>query len=279
MRVPRIYCASPLAPPKASLDDSAAQHLVKVLRLRPPAPVILFDGLGGEWDAELDELGPPVRCNLVRHHPVERESPLALVLIQGLPRADTMDLIIQKATELGASELVPVITQRSPKGFGPERAPKRLRHWSGIVRSACEQSHRTRLPRLAPISTLEAALTRWGETDTDAPNPSPSTLRLMLTPNRGTPLRQHLHAVAMGEFAPPQARTPLHAILAIGPEGGWNDDEQAAAAAAGFRLASLGPRILRAETAAIAALTLVQDTLGDLAADDHETRVARWDVR
>jgi 16S rRNA (uracil1498-N3)-methyltransferase len=243
MPIPRIHVDGPLADgQELDLPAAAARHVVQVLRLRPPAPLILFDGSGGEYAATLLP-GGSSRVRLGARTDVERESPLALTLLQGISRGERMDYTIQKAVELGVQRIVPVTTRRSVVRLSAERAAKRRAHWQGVVVSACEQCGRARLPQLLPLQPHEVAL------HDGAP---PEALRFVLAPEATTTL----HAIA---------ETPSAVALLVGPEGGLDDSELTAAAAAGWRGIRLGPRVLRTETAGAAALAVLQARWGDLA--------------
>ncbi|MGE3771853.1 MAG: 16S rRNA (uracil(1498)-N(3))-methyltransferase [Gammaproteobacteria bacterium] len=239
---PRIYSALPLArDADIVLDAVAARHLREALRLVAGDALVLFDGRGGEYEAVLTRVSRhEVAVRVGAHHAVGRESPLALTLAQGISRGERMDYTLQKAVELGVTRFVPLATERSTVKLDEARAAKRTEHWAGIVRHACEQSGRTRLPGLAPPTRVEAYAA--GET---------AVAKLLLDPQADTPLA---------------ALPPAPSIaLAIGPEGGFGANERAALSAAGFRAVRLGPRVLRTETAALVALSILQAKFGDLA--------------
>jgi 16S rRNA (uracil1498-N3)-methyltransferase len=239
----RVFIAAPLAAgPGFRLPPAAAHHVGRVLRLRPGDPLVLFDGGGGEFPARIVdctgdgvfvEIGPRTAC--------EREAPLALTLAQALQAADKMDLTIQKAVELGATRIVPLAAERSVLKLAGERAERRQAHWRQVIVAACEQCGRNRLPRLEPVQPLA----QWLAT------PSTADLRLLLSPSAGS-----------GLAAVPAA---AEIELLCGPEGGFSGHEAAAARAAGFRGLRLGPRILRSETAGLAALAAIQARFGDFA--------------
>ncbi len=239
---PRIYSAQPLAcDTDIVLDAIAARHLREALRLAVGDTLVLFDGRGGEYAATLTRVSRhevAVRVGDLRE--ISRESPLELTLAQGISRGERMDYTLQKAVELGVARLVPLSTERSAVRLDEARAAKRTEHWAGIVRHACEQSGRTRLPALAPPTRVEAYATAEA-----------ADMKLLLDPAATTPL-------AALPSAPSIA-------LAIGPEGGFAANERAVLAAAGFRAVRLGPRILRTETAALVALSILQAKFGDLA--------------
>ncbi|KLI99601.1 16S rRNA (uracil(1498)-N(3))-methyltransferase [Luteimonas sp. FCS-9] len=243
MRVIRAFVDLPLREGDTiELPDDAAAHLVRVLRLREGDGCVLFNGDGCDHDAQLtraDKRGAAAR--IVASRRVELESPLRIVLLQGIARGEKMDWILQKATELGVAGFVPVSSDRSEVRLDAERAGKRHAHWRSVVVSACEQSWRTRVPEVAAPQSLAAALAAL----------PPGDGRWLLDPDATAGLAT-LPAPA-GEL-----------VLAIGPEGGWSDNDRAALVAAGFGGLRLGPRILRTETAGIAAIAALQARFGDL---------------
>jgi len=243
MRHNRVYVEVPLAAgSRARIEGSAANHVLRVLRLAPGDPLTVFDGRGGEHAARiggLDRSG--VTIEVGEHRPVERESPLEVTLAQGVSRGERMDLVVQKATELGVRCIVPVLTERTVVRFDAKQSGARLRHWQGVAVAACEQCGRNTLPRIAAPVALPELLR---ETDDDS-------LRLVLTPGGDA---------SIGDLA----SGPGSVTLLIGPEGGLSQDERRAAIQAGYRPLRLGPRVLRTETAAIAALAALQMRLGDL---------------
>lgn len=242
--VPRVFADRALVTgARLTLDDSAGHHLARVLRVRPGDPVVLFNGKGGEMQAETEAVHPrSVTLRLVRHDPVDREAPLEVTLLQGLSRGARMDYTVEKATELGVHRIVPVRMTRSVTKLDEKRSTKRVAHWQRIAIAACQQCGRTRLPQVAEPTALADALTRL---------PSHAA-RLLLHPD-GNPI----DASQVGEH-----RT---AVLAIGPEGGIDVSEKDAMTAAGFVPVCLGPRVLRTETAAIAGLAVLQFLAGGLA--------------
>jgi len=242
---PRIYSAAPLASGETIvLDAIAARHLREALRLSRGDAVVLFDGRGGEYAASVVTVSRErVEAQVGAHLAVDRESPLAITLAQGISRGERMDYTLQKAVELGVRRIVPLATERSTVRLDDERARKRLEHWQGIARHACEQSGRTALPALEGITTVPALA---------AAERGP--LRLMLDPSAAAPL---------SELARPAAAA-AEVCLAIGPEGGFSPAERAVLEGAGFVGARLGPRVLRTETAALVALSVLQSRLGDL---------------
>ncbi|RTL05170.1 MAG: 16S rRNA (uracil(1498)-N(3))-methyltransferase [Lysobacterales bacterium] len=245
MRIPRIHVAGPIvAGEPVALDDSASNHVVRVLRLAPGAPLRLFDGRGGQWRATLASCGKRGASALAAaHEALECESPLAVVLAQGIARGERMDYALQKAVELGVQAIRPVFTARSNVQLDADRLDKRLAHWRAVIVAACEQCGRNRLPVLAAPLRIEALLAETAAGD--------GGLRLVLDP-----LAQH----GLRALAPP----PGPVTLLVGPEGGLAEAELAAATAAGWQGVRLGPRVLRTETAGVAALAALAALWGDL---------------
>jgi len=243
MRLTRVYVDAALEPGTlAELSGSAAAHLTRVLRLRAGAALTVFNGRGGEYSASIERVRrSELTLAVGAHQAIERESPFALTLAQGISRGERMDLVVQKATELGVSRLVPVVTERSVVRLDEEQSDRKSSHWRAIAIAACEQCGRNRLPEVALPAKLHEFLRQ-------PPGESP---RLLLSPS----------ATRRIEDVP---RPASGVTVLIGPEGGLSDEEQAAAQAAGFTAVNLGPRVLRTETAAIAALTLLQREFGDL---------------
>jgi 16S rRNA (uracil1498-N3)-methyltransferase len=243
MRTSRIYVGEPLAPGlRVRIAGSAANHILRVLRLAPGDALIAFDGRGGEYSARIGGLGRnAVTVEIGEHSPIDRESPLAVTLVQGVSRGERMDLVVQKATELGVRRIVPVLTERAVVRFDAKQRAARLRHWLGVAVAACEQCGRNVVPQIAAPAPLGELLS---EGDDDS-------CRLVLTPAGEASVRD-LTAGWAG------------VTLLIGPEGGLSQAERQSAIRAGYRPLGLGPRVLRTETAAIAALAAVQLRLGDL---------------
>jgi len=242
MRTVRHFVDLPLAEGKSvSLPEVAVAHLVRVLRLGPGDRVHLFNGDGHDYEAELEQAGKrEARARILGRVAVESESPLTITLAQGIARGEKMDLILQKATELGVSRIAPVVTERTEVRLDAERADKRSAHWRGVLASACEQSGRVRLPELAPPRALGDFLAS-----------EKSTLKLVLDPAASTTLAQA------------QPAPDASICLLVGPEGGLSERDLAAARAAGFTGLKLGPRILRTETAALAAIAALNALYGD----------------
>ena len=222
-----------------ALPPSAARH-VQVLRMQPGEAVTLFNGDGGEFDAIVERMGrSDVSVVVGAHQPVEREAPRTVHLVVGMPANERMDWLVEKAAELGAASIQPVLAQRSVLKLQGERAQKKQAHWQAVAIAACEQSGRNRVP---PVHAV-LGLAQWiAALDAAAPQ-----ARLLLSLAAQA---QPIHATA-GTDGP--------VLLLSGPEGGLTPQEEDLALATGFRRASLGPRVLRAETAplsALAALTL-----------------------
>lgn len=243
MTTPRFYCPPPLhASTKFELPQAAAHHASRVLRLRVNDEVRVFDGIGNELHGHICEIeGKRVVLEKLQVCTVNRESPLNIVLAQALCSSEKMDWVIQKATELGASEIQPVQTQRSMVKLTGERAEKRTQHWHGITIAACEQCGRNMLPKVhAPLE-----FSAWIATICDAPGS-----KFILLPEAVTTLHEQLK---------PQEKI----ILLIGPEGGFSADEVQIALQAGFISIRLGARLLRTETAAMAGIATLQTLWGD----------------
>ncbi len=244
MRKTRIYVDSKLNEGDGiRLEGDRARYLSKVLRLEVGAEFIVFDGTGGEYPAQVEHAGrDAVEARVGAFIPTDRESPLNITLVQGISRGERMDFTMQKAVELGVHTIAPVTTERSVVRLDDARRLRRLEHWRGIAVSACQQCGRTRLPSIVEIGSLEEWLEKRFQPET-----------------------------ATGFVLSPEARLcpgdlePLdHVVLLIGAEGGFSDGEMARVKQSGFKPLSLGPRILRTETAAVAALTALQLVCGDL---------------
>ena len=246
MRLTRVYVDAALEPgTRLTLPASAAGHLTRVLRLRSKAAVTLFNGLGGEYAATIEQVrGSKVTVAVGDHQAIERESPFPLTLAQGVSRGERMDLVVQKATELGVSRLVPVLTERSVVRLDEQQSDRKSSHWRAIAIAACEQCGRNRLPEVALPAPLRELLRE----------PVGGSVRLLLSPA----------AARRIEDVPRPESGASGVTVLIGPEGGLSEEEHAQALAAGFVAVNLGPRVLRTETAAIAALTLLQREFGDL---------------
>ena len=233
---PRLFIDRPLtAGAIFALPAGPARH-VQVLRLQPGASLTLFDGAGGESAATVVQMGrSEVTVQLGDRTEVERELPFQVTLALGMPANERMDTLVEKATELGASAIQPLLCERSVLRLTGERAQRKVAHWQAVALAACEQSGRTRVPLIAPVRALPqwlrelppGALSRWMMGFRDA------------------------RPVAALRMA------PAGVVCLSGPEGGLSPDEEAAARAAGFEAVSLGPRVLRTETAPLALLALL----------------------
>lgn len=244
MRITRAFVDAPLAPGvELALPEHAATHLVRVLRLREGDPCVLFNGDGHDHPARLVAVGKrEVRARVEARVAVERESPLRLVLLQGVARGEKMDLILQKATELGVSAIRPLFSERSEVRLDEARAEKRLAHWRQVVASACEQCGRATVPEVAAPVPLHEALAALPH----------DAFGLLLDPEGAHGLRT---------LALDGSRT---LCLAVGPEGGWSPRDREHLRAAGFAGLRLGPRVLRTETAGLAAIAALQALYGDI---------------
>jgi 16S rRNA (uracil1498-N3)-methyltransferase len=214
----------------------------RVLRLKAGDAVTLFNGDGNDYPSRIAGFGRgTVEAEVERSVPARGESRLAITLVQGIARTERMDLVVQKASELGVAGIVPVATARSVVKLDRDSRERKLAHWRGIAVSACEQCGRARIPAIAEPRTLAELLSE----------PPPERARLLLAPDA----QLSLGAAARGELA---------IELLVGPEGGLTEGERETAIGAGFRACRLGPRVLRSETAAIAALAVIQAVAGDL---------------
>lgn len=247
MRLTRVYVDAALRTGALiELPAAAAAHLAKVLRLRSGDELTLFGGDGLEFACTVESVrGSKVWAMVGIGRSVDRESPLAVTLVQCVPRGDRMDLVVQKATELGVARIVPVLSRRSVVRLGPEQAQAKLLHWRAIATGACEQCGRNRLPAIETPRPLDEYLGR-----STPPHGELPAARLLLDP----------------DFESNDAVWPIGAAaeIAVGPEGGFAPEEIEAFRICGFAALKLGPRILRTETAAIAAITWLQSRHGDL---------------
>jgi len=248
MRLHRIYLDQDLASAlkKDTLidfDDNARRHIAQVLRLKPGTAITLFNGLGGEYGATLELVNRRrITASVHSYDPRSVESPLEITLAQGISRGERMDYTLQKATELGVQRIVPLITERCGVHLNEERQAKRLQHWHGITIAACEQSGRNTLPTIQAITPL----TQWLS---ECRNRSP--LQLVLDPGA-------VHSIN-------DLPVPANGVeLLIGPEGGLEDGEIELARRHGYQPLTIGPRILRTETAGVATLAIIQSLWGDI---------------
>jgi len=242
MRLTRSHVELPLrVGEEVILPDHVAAHLLRVLRLQTGDAFVLFNGDGHDYDARMTSVGKrEARAHVLAARVVDNESPLRITLLQGIARGEKMDWILQKATELGVARILPVGSDRSEVKLDAQRADKRLAHWRGIVVAACEQSGRAHVPAIeAPQALATAAMQCEG------------------------------HGILLDPFATASLAALRLAMrntcsIAVGPEGGWSPRDREQLTAAGFEGARLGPRVLRAETAGIAAITALQVLCGDL---------------
>ncbi len=226
------------------LEGDRARYLGRALRLAVGDDISVFNGQGGEWSAGIDAMTKStVTLSIGAQAESGTESALKIHLVQGISRGERMDFVVQKATELGVKRITPVLTEYGVVKLDAARAEKRRDHWQNIAVSACEQSGRTRLPL---IDTPMALKDWFGDKPTEV------DAELILAPGAPT---------SLASIAAPETKV----CVLIGPEGGFSHTEYEDADVAGFRAVSLGPRVLRTETAAIAALTAMQSLWGDLA--------------
>lgn len=242
MRTIRVHVEQALAAgSQAIITGQAVDHVGRVLRMQEGDAITLFNGDGSDYAGRLLEAGKrELRVAVESATPAGNESPLPLVLVQGVARGDKMDFIVQKATELGVAAIVPVTTERSEVKLDAGRAEKRLVHWQAVAVGACEQSGRAVVPVVSPTVALPAWLSSLGD----------DGRRLALMPGEGR---------RIGELA----LDGSGAYLVVGPEGGLGQRDAEALASAGFSGLQLGPRILRTETAGLAALAALQSVYGD----------------
>lgn len=241
--MPRFYCPLPLAIGKVlDLPDQVAHHL-RVLRLEQGTQITLFNGQGGEYVAVVTALEKKrATAEIKTFSPREAELPYAITLIQALPEASKMDWIIEKAVELGVTAIQPLAAQRCVVRLSAERIAKKLEHWQGIIEAASEQSTRNRLPQLSEPAEFREWISQQNLHQ-----------RIMLSPRAEQSLSE------WARHHPPQA-----VALLIGPEGGFSDQEETAAIANGVLMLSMGPRVLRTETAGLAAIAALNAVWGEM---------------
>jgi len=243
MRKARIYVDSKLEEGgRIRLEGEQARYLRRVLRLQAGAEFIVFDGRGGEYPARVERAArDAMEARVGAFIATERESPLDITLVQGLSRSERMDFAVQKAVELGVRAIAPVATERSVVRLDDARRLRRVEHWRSIAVNACQQCGRTRLPRIEAIASLD----EWLEKRFD-----PGTAAFVLS--------------ADANLTPAELEPGDRVVLLVGGEGGLSDAEMRRVNQSGFKPLALGPRILRTETAALAALTALQLVCGDL---------------
>lgn len=241
MRIPRIYTDQALSAfANLSLEEAPSHHLSKVLRMEIGRPLIVFNGKGSEFQAVISGISKKhVEITLAEEQNIDRQSPLKLTLAIGISKGDRMDWVLQKATELGITRIVPLLTERTEIRLKGDRLAKRQAHWQQVLISACEQCQRNRLPELFAPQELN----QWLTSDS-------SELKFVL---------HHRDSKGLPENA-----TPSSVSLLIGPEGGLSEEEITEAKQQGYQPLTLGPRVLRTETAPIAAISLAQYLWGDL---------------
>lgn len=244
-RSPRIYVPERLRSGDCvTLGGEQHRYVSQVLRLKRGASLTLFDGTGGEYAALIEEVHRTTcRVHAGAFRDVDTESPLAVRIVQGVGRGVRTDYAIQKAVELGVTSIVPLLTRRGVVRLDAERARRRLAHWHGIIVHACQQCGRNRLPELCEVVALDDWLADYRSGGLD----------LVLDPQSDAGVSELQYAGGLISFV-------------VGPEGGLDRRERDAAYAAGFIGVSLGPRTLRTETAAVAAMTAIQMRWGDLGA-------------
>lgn len=240
MRITRVYTPDSLSPESTVvLSAMPSAHLIKVLRLRAGAKAVLFNGDGNDYLCEiLLAKAEAAQLRVIVAQSAAAESPVQITLLQAICRGDKMDWVLEKATELGVTHVIPVQSERSEVQLDAERASKRREHWQRIIVSACEQSGRANVPQVEALQTLGNRLS----------SEISATTKLTLEP---------------GGAAISIARGAQSVALAVGPEGGWSERDLAQLALAGFSPVAIGPRVLRTETAGIAAISVIQAVLGD----------------
>lgn len=240
MRIPRIFTGQNLLSGETiQLEESASHHLSKVLRMQPGRELVLFNGAGGEFAATIHEVSKKYVAVSVQEHSIDnRESPLELELAIGISRGERFEWVLQKATELGVTKITPLITERTEVKVSGERVEKMHERWQQILISACEQCQRNLLPQLSAPIQISAWLSQVN-----------ADLRFVL---------HHRDSKSL-----PAEKKPASVALLIGPEGGLSEREIAHALEQGFNALTLGPRVLRTETAPVAAISLVQYLWGD----------------
>lgn len=243
MRVPRAHIEADLAVgSRVTLPETTAHHFLRVLRLPDGAAIRLFNGEAGDWHGRLVVKGKHQAAAVIESFEAcTTESPLELTLVQGISRGQRMDYTLEKSVELGVDHIIPVVMERTQAAPAGERIAKKARHWHGVIAAAAAQSARTRLPTLEPQCGFREWLARTDPT---------TTPHVLLDP--------------AGDRAPGDIAATSALTLIAGPEGGFSPAERETAYAKGCRGIRLGPRILRTETAAVAALALLQGLYGDL---------------
>ena len=241
--MPRFYVDFALSPDSVvELPDDVVRHL-NVLRVKNTEEIVLFNGNGKAYPA-LPEVLEKRRASvrILREEATDNESPLNITLVQAVSAAERMDFTLQKSVELGVAEIRPVISERCVVRLSGERAEKRVARWQEIVVSACEQSGRNIVPKVLPLTTYAQALQQLPQ----------ETTKLLMSLNR---------AQKLGDVRPQSGKV----VFMVGPEGGWAEKEEQQAFDAGFQSVTLGKRVLRTETASLAAIAAMQTLWGDFA--------------
>ena len=241
--MPRFYVDFALIPDSVvELPDNVVRHL-NVLRVKNTEEIVLFNGNGKAYPA-LPEVLEKRRASvrILREEATDNESPLNITLVQAVSAAERMDFTLQKSVELGVAEIRPVISERCVVRLSGERAEKRVARWQEIVVSACEQSGRNIVPKVLPLTTYAQALQQLPQ----------ETTKLLMSLNR---------AQKLGDVRPQSGKV----VFMVGPEGGWTEKEEQQAFDAGFQSVTLGKRVLRTETASLAAIATMQTLWGDFA--------------
>ena len=241
--MPRFYVDFALSPDSVvELPDNVVRHL-NVLRVKNTEEIVLFNGNGKAYPA-LPEVLEKRRASvrILREEATDNESPLNITLVQAVSAAERMDFTLQKSVELGVAEIRPIISERCVVRLSGERAEKRVARWQEIVVSACEQSGRNIVPKVLPLTTYAQALQQLPQ----------ETTKLLMSLNR---------AQKLGDVQPQSGKV----VFMVGPEGGWTEKEEQQAFDAGFQSVTLGKRVLRTETASLAAIAVMQTLWGDFA--------------
>lgn len=241
MRIPRLFIDDNLTTGSLiTLDKARSSYLLRVLRLQATDSLIVFNGQGGQYRASITETGKQAHIEILKHEEQECESPLKIILQQGISKGDHMDMVIQKSVELGVTVLQPIISERTVVNLKQDRMDKKLNHWNGIIQSASEQCGRNILMQIdTPVKYQQAIQNSCAN-------------KLILSPYSTA----NLNTLKVNENSAMS--------LLIGPEGGFSDEEIKLAESEGYQSIKLGPRVLRTETAAISAVTILQSHFGDL---------------
>ncbi len=263
MRLPRFFLPYPALAKTITIDGPVARHMIQVLRLTAGSPVILFNGEGGEYHAIINTISKKeVSVEVTEFTSKDVESRLKVTLLQAVSRGERMDYTLQKATELGVTDIKPINTERAVVNLKGDRALKRVSHWQKVVNGACEQCGRNIVPQVQQIENFKdcvlnlanGAYLADGSISADGSFPV-NTIKLLLYPEAQQSISSCVKSLSAEN---------LLIILLIGPEGGISQEELDLAIQAGFKMVHLGPRVLRTETAAVVALSILQSILGDL---------------